>query len=204
MNETYPLITYAPSSGFVIYDTAGGAGRFISDKMATDHWQSDTATFNAPAAKELTRRNKSNQSPTQAERVGDSLYAAWIAGMNQALGTDRQTEEQVKAYIESQSANQPTPPDVVRALQSIHQLGLGPDQGTSAWQAEQAHQIAAAALASARKPSLSTLEREMLAVLEEHWNEHDQTYDGEGMSIDMLKTWEKTKAAITKAKALTK
>lgn len=40
---------------------------------------------------------------------------------------------------------------------------------------------------------------EMLAALKAHLHEHDQTYDGDGMSIELFRAWEMTRAAIAKA-----
>lgn len=40
---------------------------------------------------------------------------------------------------------------------------------------------------------------DLLAALKALFHEHDQTYDGEGMSIELFKAWEMTRAAIAKA-----
>ena len=40
---------------------------------------------------------------------------------------------------------------------------------------------------------------DLLAALKAHLHEHDQTYDGEGMTIEMARAWEMTRAAIAKA-----
>lgn len=72
--------------------------------------------------------------------------------LEESKARDRANAARIVACVNSLAGINPDAvQQMVKALEDIQQLGLGPDQGTTAWQAESAHEIASVALAAARK-----------------------------------------------------